>query len=124
MSTTPSSRPGRRPDPALRQQWQKRLERFHQSGLSVAAFCVRERISAPSFYSWRRRLDSKPDFPRPPRSDHAPPHAAPRLLPVHILPPSPSVEVVLPTGPILRVAPGTDLAFLRSLVDALGGERC
>ena len=34
------------------------------------------------------------------------------------------VELVLPNGGVLRLAPGCDLAFVRSLVDALGGAPC
>lgn len=36
--------------------WRERLQRFKQSGLTVANFCQREGISVPSFYEWRRRL--------------------------------------------------------------------
>jgi hypothetical protein len=56
----PSSRPGRRPDPASSQRWQQRLQRFRDSGLTVAAFCEREGISAASSYAWRRRLQHDP----------------------------------------------------------------
>lgn len=72
----PSSRPGRRPDPALHELWRKRLARFQQSGLSVADFCARERLSLPSFYAWRRRPRANPT--------PAPTPASPRFLPVRL----------------------------------------
>ena len=42
-----------------RQVWQTRLERQSASGLSIGAFCRRERVSEGSFYSWKRELGSK-----------------------------------------------------------------
>ena len=43
--------------------WQQRLRRFTTSGLTVARFCARERVSLPTFWYWRRKCegtDSKP----------------------------------------------------------------
>ena len=42
--------------PAPRGIWSERLRRYANSGLTVAAFCERERVSVPSFYYWRRKL--------------------------------------------------------------------
>lgn len=36
--------------------WRALLARQAESGLSAAAFCARERLSAASFYQWRSRL--------------------------------------------------------------------
>lgn len=44
------------PDPARRQLWQERLDRFGHSCLTVAQFCQQEGVSAPSFYQWKRKL--------------------------------------------------------------------
>ena len=35
--------------------WQRRLRRFEKSGLTVARFCARERVSVPTFGYWRRK---------------------------------------------------------------------
>jgi len=118
MPTSSSSRPGRRPDPSVRARWQQQLQRFDQSGLSASAFCARHRLSLPSFYSWRRRLrhTQTSDQPQP----------APHFVPVHLLPaaaPAP-VELLLPAGAVLRLTPRCDLAFVRSLVESLGGASC
>jgi transposase-like protein len=36
--------------------WRDRVERQKRSGLSIAEYCQREKISAGSFYAWKRRL--------------------------------------------------------------------
>jgi transposase len=113
MPASQSPHVGRRPDPALSALWQQRLQRFERSGLSVSAFCDREGVSTPSFYAWRRRLRSAP----PTDAD------GPRLLPIQVLASAP-VELVLPSGAVLRLTAGCDLTFVRALVDSLGGAPC
>jgi transposase-like protein len=109
--------PGRRPDRATRQRWQQRLQRFRQSGLSVADFCAQEHVSPASFYAWRRRLQHAPT---PPAAD------APRLVPVRLVTPPASapVELLLPSGVMLRLSPDTDLLWLRQLLPLLGVAPC
>ena len=116
MPSSPS-RPGRRPDPATHRLWQQRLARFRKSGLAVADFCEREGASAASFYARRRRL----------RADTAPNTAdEPRLVPVRLVTPPPSapVELLLPSGCVLRLSPDTDLTWLRQLLPLLGVVPC
>jgi len=112
-----ASRLGRRPDPSTRQVWQQRLERLRNSGLTVSAFCDREGISPASFYAWRRRLQGDP---APNTADVA------RLVPVRLVTPSAGapVELVLPSGLVLRLPPDTDLAWLRQLLPLFGVEPC
>ena len=122
MPAPSSGRPGRRPDPALHELWRQRLQRFQRSGLTAVAFCAKEGVSPPSFYAWRRRLRLPPaeqaDRPTP-----APLETA-RLVPVRLLAAPAPVELVLPGGAVLRLAPGCDLAFVRDLVATLGGRPC
>ena len=112
-----SPRPGRRPDPSIRQLWQQRLERFRHSGLTIPTFCDRQGISPASFYSWRRRLQHNSP---PPAAD------APRLVPVRLVTPPASapVELLLPSGCVLRLSPDCDLAWLRQLLLVLGVAPC
>lgn len=107
---------------ATREVWLDRLARFPSSGLTVAQFCAIEAVSVPTFYSWKRRLAAD-------TLDRAASHApggdgGPRLLPVRVQPSSPAVELVLPTGAVLRLPHGCDLAWVRSLVAALGDASC
>lgn len=113
MLPCPSQRtPPVRSRAEAREIWAERLRRFEQSGLSAAAFCQREGVSSQSPYYWRRKL-----------APHAPDATQPRLLPVRI-PDAAPVELVLPGGCSLRLSPGCDLAFVRSLVAALGEPPC
>jgi transposase len=105
----------RKPREANRQEWAQRLARFDSSGLSVLDFCRAEAIAAQSFYYWKRKLAAPAD---------APARAVPDFLPVRLVSASPTVEIVLPGGATLRLSPGCDLAFVRSLIDALAGAPC
>src|SRR5262245_27929254 len=96
----------RRSRQATRQLWAERLARFPGSGLSVAAFCAREGVLPNSFYYWKRQLGAAD---APPQGPDGPP----RFLPVRLAP-APAVELALPGGAVLRLAPGCDLAFVRS----------
>jgi transposase len=106
--------PQRRSRQTTRRLWAERLARFPDSGLSVTAFCAAEGVLPNSFYYWKRQL-----------ADAAAvgPGAPPLFLPVRVTPAAP-VELALPSGAVLRLAPGCDLAFVRSLLDALAGAPC
>jgi len=60
------------------QFWRRVLEEHVVSNLSVRAFCQRESLSEPSFYSWRRKLHSR-DLPP------AVPTLPTGLIPVEVL---------------------------------------
>ena len=45
-------------NPKLETAWRERLSRFRRGNLTVAEFCRREGVSNPSFYQWRKRLES------------------------------------------------------------------
>jgi hypothetical protein len=45
-----------RQDVEKQRAWAVRFERFRASGLSVARFCERERVSAHTFYYWAKRV--------------------------------------------------------------------
>ena len=43
-----------------REYWRKLLERQASSGLSVKAFCLREKVPYSTFFVWKRRLPDEP----------------------------------------------------------------
>jgi hypothetical protein len=114
----PVTTPSRRSRASARPAWVERLARFVSSGLRPADFCAAEGVSLPSFYQWKRRLAAEAtELP-------AGQDATARLLPIRLPAPGATVELVLPNGPVLRLPPGCDLAWVRSLVAALGGPSC
>ncbi|MCA9167142.1 MAG: hypothetical protein KDB23_05720 [Planctomycetales bacterium] len=40
------------------EEWRRRLARYAQSKLTIGQFCLKERVSEPSFFMWRKRLRS------------------------------------------------------------------
>jgi hypothetical protein len=97
---------------ACRQAWVERLARFAASGQTAAQFCAAEGVAVASLYHWKRRLAA----PAPP--------AAPRLLPVRLAPAAAPLELLLPSGAILRVGPGADPDALATLLRLLGVPPC
>jgi transposase-like protein len=92
------------------------IEQQERSGLSVAAFCRKQKVSPPSFYAWRRKWTQR----QTPKSTRR--QATPRFVPVR-LPAAPAeFEVRLPNGITVGV-PGNfveaPLATLLELVAKL-----
>jgi hypothetical protein len=114
--STPPRRPTRSRT-ATRAAWVERLQRFADSGLSPAPFCAQEGVSLPSFYSWKRRLACEAFDPDSEDS-------GPRLLPVRLHDPSWGIELLLPSGVVLRVTAGADENTLRRLLGLLGVPPC
>src|SRR5688572_27701526 len=92
---------------ALRHTWAERLARFATAGLTTAQFCAAEGVSVASFYLWKRRLTTPVPAALPEQSGSA---DGPRLLPIRLPDQAPTVELVLPGGPTLRIGPGADEA--------------
>jgi hypothetical protein len=109
MSTTSQRRASQE------QYWRAMLRRWHDSGLSVRAFCEEHGLAVPSFYAWRRTLAQR--------------DAAVRFVPVQVTAEpelrtmaagSPSgLELVLAADRRLRIAPGFDAPTLRRLLALL-----
>jgi transposase len=110
-------------------RWNTLLNDFRRSGLTHAEFCHRRGISIHSF---RKRLyqapTPKPIPANPPSSDAAARH----FLPVTILPdPIPAepaasnpLELILPNGRRIAVAPGFDPHTLRRLIATVEERPC
>jgi transposase len=109
---------------ATRDEWARRVKRWEASGLGAAAFAAREGLAAKSLVWWRWRLRSTPAASTP--------EPAPRFVPVRLVD-APArrssadgaIEIALPNGRVVRVAPGFDPAALEQvLAIAARGEAC
>ena|ERR1700740_744536 len=108
-------RASRRDPAATRQKWVDRVQRFGDSKLTVAQFCLAEGVSIPAFYFWRRTLAAE---------SVTEPRDRPTVVPVRIARPAPAVEVVLPSGAVLRFSADCDPQHVAALLRAVGAIRC
>ncbi len=88
-------------------EWQRRMSRFQAAQQSVAEFCRKEGVSAPSFYQWRKRLAQRAR----PAEEEA------RFRPVRLVA-SAGIAVHLPGGTQLHV-PTSDRQALRLVLNTL-----
>jgi hypothetical protein len=93
-------------------EWQRRMVRFEEGRRSVAEFCRREGVSAPSFYQWRKRLAE-----RSTQAEAGGAEARKGFTPVRLVR-SAGVVVHLPGGTQLCV-PISDPEALRLVIEAL-----
>ena len=125
-----AKRGGKRRDPVREKFWRRTIREQQRSGLAVPAFCLREGLKDWTFRWWRQELarrDQEPTTaPLGERTD-----AAPAFLPVRVVDleavsprPVPSIEIVLPTGPTVRVSQGFDPRTLGDVLAVLEGRPC
>lgn len=115
----------RQRDPQLEQSWRQTLAKWQQSGQTIRSFCVDNHLSQANFHAWKREL-AKRDAEsaassRPALARRAAPSSAPRLVPVRVVADA-MIEVVLPTGVVLRVPGGVEVAA--KLVATLASSSC
>jgi hypothetical protein len=96
---------------SARAKWQRIIRAQAGSGLSVAAFCRRERLPESSFFAWKRRLAAESGHERPVFVEVA---AAPAADDVPL-------ELVLGGDRRLVIRRGFDFEMLREVVRALEG---
>lgn len=92
-------------------EWKRRMARFRELRQSVAEFCRKEGVSAPSFYQWRKRLARRSGQGKGNAAE-----ATARFTPVRLVR-SVGVAVRLPGGTRLHVP--TDAETLRLVIDTL-----
>lgn len=97
------------------QEWTERLARYEQANLTVLEFCATEGVSPANFYLWKRRLASTPK-------------PTPKLVPIQLTPPTPpntiALELVLPSGAVLRFPPTSTPSQVVAIVQALEAGPC
>jgi len=91
--------------------WRERLQAQQASGLSVAAWCKQEGVSAWSVYGWRKRLSLSPVASS----------AAVRLISVPMagLGSGPMLEMQTPGGYVLRLSSAEQVNWLPAILAAL-----
>jgi transposase-like protein len=95
-----------------RQFWRRLIAQQEHSGVSVRGFCQQHGTSEHSFYKWRQRLAAQVPvkFALVEATGDGPAKVE-------------AVELTLVTGERLRIAPGTDAAMLRVVLDVLREPR-
>jgi hypothetical protein len=139
----------RKVNQVLWDQWGQRVKRQRESGLSIAEFCRREKISPHSFHVWKRKLGQPGSARSTSRSAAAAKRSGNRRgigtsrrgrrravagpavrggspgfleLPVAAVRPSPFIEVALADGTLIRL-PQQNLAALVAMLRVLRGDR-
>jgi hypothetical protein len=108
--------------------WRERLDRYRQSGVSVAAFCAGEGVSLAAFYGWQRRLREAvgpaggPQVAAPVVRDAAVREAArdqPALfVPVAVRAPVGDLRIEVAGGVVIRLPLEVDERLLRACLRA------
>jgi transposase len=125
-----AKRGGKRRDPAREKFWRRTIRDQQRSGLSVRDFCQRQGLKDWTFRWWRQELARRDQVPSmAPASERA--EAAPVFLPVQVVElqavsprPVPSIEIVLPTGMVVRAPSGFDPRTLGDVLSVLEGRSC
>jgi len=107
----------RRDRVATRRLWAERVARFGRANQTVAQFCAAEGISEPSFYVWKRTLASAATSPDP---------VTPTLVPIRLTAPpaGPPIEVVFPSGTVLRFPVDARPEVIAAVVRAVEARPC
>ena len=115
---------GRPPSPLEDyREWQRRLERYQTSDVSLDLFCLEEGVSRSTFYRWKRRLDE--GIPQP--LDSAPvatdedTSKESLFLPITLK--SSRIELELPNGGAVRLPSDVGKEVLVALVRVVGSLR-
>lgn len=105
-----------RRDLQLEQLWRERIAAWEKSGQSARAFCAQHRLQEASLYNWRQTLRERARE-RPAAKEQA------SFVPLRVVL-DPVVEVVIPSGLVVRVPAGADAVAVVALVTALRTATC
>lgn len=97
--------------------WRGMIERWRSSGLSVRQFCREQGFSQASFYAWRRRLASPAPEAFDSQQNQSNAGFIEVSLPANAAAP---LELLLPSGAVLRIPAGTEPALLGRVLGVLG----
>ena len=101
----------------LAKTWQRRLDRWHRSGLSAAAFGKKEKVSQPRLYTWRKRfVDAGLGAQAVPAQSFKP-----AFIPAQIRLTQAPLELVLHSGHLLRLSADFSPDRLAEILKAVAG---
>lgn len=106
---------GQRRNPKREQYWREAVVGQRRSGQSVRAYCQAHGLNPSNFYAWRRDLQQREG------ARAARPTAG--FVPVQVVSEA-IIEVVLPSGVMVRAPSSSEPAALARLVAALGSGSC
>jgi transposase-like protein len=89
--------------PRSAQQWAPLVAELQNSHLSIAAFAAQKGVHPATLATWRRRFAQK----------------GPAFLEVSLAEQEATLQVELPSRAVIRVPVGTNLRWLRQVVEAL-----
>jgi hypothetical protein len=129
-----AKRGGKRRDPAREKFWRRTIRRQQRSGLTVRDFCLQEGLKDWTLRWWRQELsrrDRQTSAESRGEQEGEPTEPAPGFLSVRVTDleasssrQAPPIEIVLATGPIVRVQPGFDPSTLGQVLAVLEGRPC
>ena len=125
-----AKRGGKRRDPAREKFWRRTIRDQQRSGLSVRDFCQRQGLKDWTFRWWRQELARRDQVPSMATAGERA-EAAPAFLPVRVVDleavsprPVPPIEILLPTGMVVRAPSGFDPRTLGDVLAVLEGRTC
>ena len=99
-----------------RQLWSERLARYRVSRQTVVALCAAEGLTESNFYRWKAKLA----------------RSSPKMVPIQLSPRATvsvpegdrRLELVLPSGTLLRMPTDFAIERLATLLNSLKGDAC
>ena len=131
-----NNRRGKQRDPLREQFWRRTIADQARSELPIQAYCRRNSLNPASFRFWRQELarrDAEITSARTREHTDSSTQLArgPVFLPVRVVQEAPApialtspIEIVLPSGPIVRVTHGFNPHALDAVLSVLDGRRC
>lgn len=131
-----TTRIGRPLDPVKEQFWRRTIADQPRCGLSIKAYCQREGLELRNFHRWRQVLARRDGEVLSAQTVHSPdsftkPVNSSAFLPVRVvqnatqpIASTTPIEIVLRSGPTVRVTRGFDPQALDLVLSVLEARRC